>query len=133
MGCVRCVVLIAGAGALSLLLAHGAMAQTVTVNPLPADRKPADARPSDKPAPATPPAKARAKRAQATPDPAPTQAVPMQRHAGPDQEFRECLQIWDKATHMTRAEWAATCRRVQNRLNTMTQQAQVSPGRRRAR
>lgn len=66
----------------------------------------------------------------AVPDAGP---VPQQRRSGADQEYRECLQIWDKGTHMTRAEWAATCRRVQNRLNTVTGQAQVIPGRRRVR
>lgn len=64
----------------------------------------------------------------AVPDTGP---VPQQRRSGADQEYRECLQIWDKGTHMTRAEWAATCRRVQNRLNTVTDP--FTPGRRRAR
>lgn len=62
-----------------------------------------------------------------------TTTVPTMRARAADQEYRECLQIWDKGTHMTRAEWAATCRRVQNRLNTVTQQAQAMPGRRRVR
>jgi hypothetical protein len=26
--------------------------------------------------------------------------------------FRQCMQDWDTATHMTKAEWERTCRRV---------------------
>lgn len=54
---------------------------------------------------------------------------------GPEQEYKECLNLWDAATHMTRAEWAATCRRIQNRLNDITAQAKeiTGPTRRRAR
>jgi hypothetical protein len=54
---------------------------------------------------------------------------------GPVQEYNECLNLWDAATHMTRAEWAATCRRIQTRLNDITVQANeiTAPGRRRAR
>jgi hypothetical protein len=29
----------------------------------------------------------------------------------------QCIQLWDKATHMTRTEWAATCRRIQGRVD----------------
>ena len=27
-----------------------------------------------------------------------------------------CVQMWDRGTHMTPRQWLATCRRVQNRL-----------------
>jgi hypothetical protein len=55
----------------------------------------------------------------------PTAAAPVAKQPmrGPDQEYKECLNLWDAATHMTRAEWAATCRRIQNRLNDITTQA----------
>ena len=33
----------------------------------------------------------------------------------------ECEGLWDKDTHMTKDEWRATCRRIQNRLNTVTE------------
>jgi hypothetical protein len=32
-------------------------------------------------------------------------------------EYADCMQLWDKGTHMTKQEWSRTCRRVQNRLN----------------
>ncbi len=74
--------------------------------------------------PATPP----------TPPTSPPAALapPTANARSPDQEYKECLGLWEKATHMTRAEWAATCRRVQSRLNEVTGQP-VSSGRRRAR
>ncbi len=30
-----------------------------------------------------------------------------------------CEAMWDRATHMTRKEWARTCRRVQTRLQQL--------------
>ncbi len=30
-----------------------------------------------------------------------------------------CEAMWDRATHMTRAEWSRTCRRVQDRLRQL--------------
>lgn len=83
----------------------------------------------------TPPKKRPGKRAEApakTPVPA-AGAVPVMRPATPDQEYKDCLTLWDKGTHMTRAEWAATCRRIQTRLNSVTGLVQATPGRRRAR
>jgi hypothetical protein len=29
----------------------------------------------------------------------------------------DCLRLWDKGTHMTKGEWATTCRRVQGRVD----------------
>lgn len=29
-----------------------------------------------------------------------------------DEQFKQCMQDWDAATHMTKQEWARTCRRV---------------------
>lgn len=93
------------------------------------------------PAAAPPPAPAAAPpKAAATPTPAPAQPaapapVAKQATRGPEQEYRECLNLWDAATHMTRAEWAATCRRIQNRLNDITAKAAQlnAPVRRRVR
>ena len=31
-----------------------------------------------------------------------------------------CLEFWDRATHMTKAEWKASCKRSVNRLETVT-------------
>ncbi len=74
--------------------------------------------------------------AQATPPP-PAPPTPKSYMRTPQQEYQECLGLWDKGTHMTRAEWAATCRRVQDRLKSVSADIQksmaVNPGRRRAR
>lgn len=37
----------------------------------------------------------------------------------PNQEYTDCLSLWDAKTHMTREQWSVTCKRVQSRLNTM--------------
>lgn len=34
-------------------------------------------------------------------------------------EFESCLSLWDSGTHMSKSEWRATCRRVQNRLSNL--------------
>lgn len=31
----------------------------------------------------------------------------------------ECMKLWDAKTHMTKVEWARTCKRVQMRLETL--------------
>jgi|KBSSwiStaDraftv2_1062776.scaffolds.fasta_scaffold1576465_2 hypothetical protein len=33
-----------------------------------------------------------------------------------NREAAECEAMWDAGTHMTKQQWSATCRRVQNRL-----------------
>ena len=30
-----------------------------------------------------------------------------------------CMGLWDKGAHMTMAEWLATCKRIQGRLNNL--------------
>ena len=30
-----------------------------------------------------------------------------------------CESMWDRGTHMTKRDWARTCRRVQNRLQSL--------------
>jgi hypothetical protein len=31
----------------------------------------------------------------------------------------ECMKMWDAKTHMTKAEWARTCKRIQTRLESL--------------
>ncbi len=31
----------------------------------------------------------------------------------------DCMKLWDAGTHMSKAEWSATCKRVQNRLENL--------------
>jgi hypothetical protein len=31
----------------------------------------------------------------------------------------DCIRLWDAATHMSKQEWAATCKRVQTRLDNL--------------
>lgn len=60
--------------------------------------------------------------------------VPKMQARGPEQEYQDCLSLWDKGTHMTKGEWATTCRRIQNRLTNLAQQtSQLNQGRRRVR
>jgi hypothetical protein len=33
--------------------------------------------------------------------------------------FASCMSFWDAGTHMTKREWAAACRRTENRLQTL--------------
>jgi hypothetical protein len=32
----------------------------------------------------------------------------------------DCMKIWEPATHMSKADWQRTCRRVQGRLDQVT-------------
>jgi hypothetical protein len=34
-----------------------------------------------------------------------------------DQEYADCMQLWDAKTHMSKQEWSRTCRRIQSRLD----------------
>jgi hypothetical protein len=34
--------------------------------------------------------------------------------------FKACLEIWDAGTHMSKREWERACRRVADRINSMT-------------
>jgi hypothetical protein len=31
----------------------------------------------------------------------------------------ECMKLWDAKTHMTKAQWARTCQRIQTRLESL--------------
>ena len=56
----------------------------------------------------------------AAPSPAAKSAVtPPARKGQPIDGIAECMRLWDAATHMTRQEWARTCRRIQSRLENL--------------
>ena len=66
---------------------------------------------------AAPPASEAAKKPQSTP---PAEAKPkvdpkkaaQDKRALAETYFKQCMQDWDAATHMTKKEWQSTCRRV---------------------
>jgi len=43
-----------------------------------------------------------------------------------NETLRSCLNMWDSATHMSRQEWARACRRVENRLQNLQVEADLS-------
>jgi hypothetical protein len=56
-------------------------------------------------------------------------AAPVRATAGPSPASQEathrsavesCVQMWDRGTHMTKQQWMRTCKRVQNRLQQLT-------------
>ncbi len=51
--------------------------------------------------------------------PRPLATTESQTSASPKELMAQCMRDWDAATHMTRQEWARTCRRVQNRLDNI--------------
>src|SRR5436190_1766948 len=56
------------------------------------------------------------------PDPGGANSSPGTAGAGKDpakSALADCMGLWDKGTHMTKAEWATTCRRVQGRLDNL--------------
>jgi hypothetical protein len=38
---------------------------------------------------------------------------------GPDAAMADCMRLWDKGTHMTKDQWARTCKRIQTRLDNL--------------
>jgi hypothetical protein len=36
-----------------------------------------------------------------------------------DAAIADCMQLWDKGTHMSKQEWARTCQRIQSRLENL--------------
>jgi len=44
-------------------------------------------------------------------------------------ELADCLKLWDAGTHMSKADWARTCRRVQGRLDNIKSQSGTSAAR----
>jgi hypothetical protein len=53
--------------------------------------------------------------ARATASPAPASQEATDRSA-----VANCVQMWDRGTHMTKQQWLRTCKRVQNRLQQLT-------------
>jgi hypothetical protein len=53
-------------------------------------------------------------------DPGGANSSPASRRNAAQAAVAECEGLWDKETHMTRDQWRATCRRIQNRLNDVT-------------
>ena len=35
------------------------------------------------------------------------------------ERYADCIKLWDTQTHMSRADWARTCRRIENRLQNL--------------
>lgn len=35
------------------------------------------------------------------------------------ERYADCIKLWDSQTHMSRADWARTCRRIENRLQNL--------------
>jgi len=46
--------------------------------------------------------------------------VPLSTPGGGREGLAACLEFWDSATHMTKAEWKAACERSVHRLETIT-------------
>jgi hypothetical protein len=72
----------------------------------------------------TPPAAANKPASQDATGKKPGEAAPKPAVAKPDADgLEQCLRDWDRGTHMTRQEWARTCRRVSaNRSKFMREQ-----------
>jgi hypothetical protein len=57
----------------------------------------------------------------------PTVGISSHRQSGPaqspgkvhDTAITDCIRMWDSGTHMTKQEWAHTCKRVQSRLDNL--------------
>jgi len=47
------------------------------------------------------------------------QSLPQSQSNVHDSAVTDCMGMWDSGTHMTRQEWARTCRRVQTRLDNL--------------
>ena len=39
--------------------------------------------------------------------------------AAPNSAMADCIHLWDKGTHMTKEQWARTCKRIQTRLDNL--------------
>ena len=46
-------------------------------------------------------------------------SLPQSRQEKHASDVADCMQMWDTGTHMTKREWAATCKRVQTRLENI--------------
>jgi hypothetical protein len=36
-----------------------------------------------------------------------------------NERYADCVKLWDRDTHMSRADWSRTCRRIENRLQNL--------------
>ena len=45
--------------------------------------------------------------------------IPQSREKDHDRDVADCMQMWDSGTHMTKQQWASTCKRVQTRLDDL--------------
>jgi len=45
-----------------------------------------------------------------------------------NETIADCMKLWEPATHMSRADWQRTCRRVQGRLDQVTKQVLGNSG-----
>jgi len=36
-----------------------------------------------------------------------------------NERYADCVKLWDNKTHMSKAEWSRTCRRIENRLQNL--------------
>jgi hypothetical protein len=46
-------------------------------------------------------------------------STPAQATASPNSAMADCMHLWDKGTHMTKEQWARTCKRIQTRLDNL--------------
>jgi hypothetical protein len=51
--------------------------------------------------------------------------VPQSRQKNYDRDVADCMQMWDSGTHMTKLQWASTCKRVQTRLDNLNVDAMM--------
>jgi hypothetical protein len=56
----------------------------------------------------------------AAPARATTSPVPASQEDTHRSAVESCVQMWDRGTHMTKQQWLRTCKRVQNRLQLLT-------------
>jgi hypothetical protein len=36
-----------------------------------------------------------------------------------NERYADCVRLWDRETHMSKADWSRTCRRIENRLQNL--------------
>ena len=83
--------------------------------------------------PATPGAQTSPSNGRPSPGGANSTAGGTPKKTGNDYNLDECLGIWDAQTHMSKAEWRAACKRVQNRLENLDALATANQQKRTAR
>jgi hypothetical protein len=70
-------------------------------------------------APSVPPSAPAASTDGSSPPPSGGRAQTDQNRTGKNpaaETVESCISLWEAGTHMSKAEWSATCRRIQNRL-----------------